>query len=138
MFLLKRNLSLSTSDLKEIKDFFSRTIEKMLTTKDETLNVLKRYDMVLICSWEGSYLVMDVFQLSKFAISNRKNVRRHNIPYYVAARSFDKSKETIVYLDEHKEKGMAVENLQAFYHIRDLLNTLEVHVVSANEYECIW
>lgn len=138
MFLFKRSLSLTDHELNEIKDFVGKTIEKMLTTRDETLNIFKQYDMVLICSWEGNYLVTDIFQLSKFVISDRKDIRKHNTPFYVAARSLDNKKETIIYLDEHKEKGLVVKNLQTFYYVCDLLKTLDVEVFSAEEYKCIW
>lgn len=138
MFLFKRNLPLSTPELNEIKDFFSQTIEKMLTTKEETLNILKQYDMVLICSWEGNYLVTDIYQLSKFSLSDRKDIRKQNLPFYSAARSLDHKKETIIYFDEHKEKGLVIKNLQAFFYICDLLETLDVDVFSAYEYKCVW
>lgn len=138
MFLLKRNLSLNDGEIREIKIFVSKTIESMLTTKEETLNIFKQYDLILICSWEGNYLVIDIFQLSKFALSDKKYVRRHNIPFYTAARSLGHKEETIVYLDNHKEKGLGIKNLQAFYQICDLLETLDIDVFSSQEYKCVW
>lgn len=110
----------------------------MLTAREETLHIHKPYDMVLICSGEGNYLVMDIYQLSKFISSNSKAVQRLNNPFYTAARSLDSKKETIVYLDEHQEKGLMIKNLQAFYHICNLMNTLDIHVLSAKEYRCVW
>lgn len=138
MFLFRRNLSLTDSELNEIKEYVGKTIEKMLITKEETLNILKQYDMVLICSWEGDYMVTDIFQLSKFKISDRTDIRSQNTPFYTVARSLNSKKETILYLDEHKEKGLMIKNLQAFYYVCDLLKTLDVDVFSAQEYKCVW
>lgn len=138
MFLFKRNLSLNDAELEEIQEFVSVTIEKMLTTREETLNILRQYDLVLICSWEGNYLVMDIYQHSKFTTSDRTNIRIQNIPYYSAACSLDQQRETIVYFDEHKEKGMIIKNLLAFYYVCELMQSLDVEVFSAQYYKCTW
>ena len=138
MFLVKRKNSISDKDLKEIETFVSKTIESMLMTKEETLNIFKQFDTVLICSIEGSYLVIDVFQLSKFNLSDQKNIQKRNIPFYTAARSLHSKEETIVYLDEHKEKGLGVKNLQAFYYICELLDTMDIDVLSSREFKCCW
>ncbi len=138
MFLFKRNSSLTSAEFNEIKEFFSETIEKMLLTKENTLNIHKKYDLVLLSAWEGKFLVMDIFQLSKFNTSSKMKIRYQNHPFYTAARALDESKETIVYLDEHEEKGLTIQTLQAFYHICYLLETFDINVVSVKEYECIW
>lgn len=70
MFLFKRIFLLSAPERNKIKDFVGITMEKMLITKEETLNILKQCDMVLISSLEESYLVIDIYQLSKFTVSN--------------------------------------------------------------------
>lgn len=138
MFIFKRNLSLNDTELNEIKKFVSITIEEMLTTREETLNIFKQYDLVLICSWEGNYLIMDIYQLSKFTISDRTNIRDQNRPYYSAACSLDHRRDTIVYFDEHREKGLVIKNLLAFYYVCDLMQTLDIEVFSAQEYKCTW
>lgn len=138
MFLFKRKLSLNDAELEEIQEFVSVTIEKMLTTREETLNILRQYDLVLICSWEGNYLVMDIYQLSKFTTSDRTNIRSQNIPYYSAACSLDQQRETIVYFDEHKEKGLVIKNLLAFYNVCELMQSFEVEIFSAQYYKCTW
>lgn len=138
MFLIKRNSSISDTALKEIKTFVSMTIESMLLTKEGTLNMFKQYDIVLICSLEGNYLVTDIYQLSKFALTDKKNIRKHNVPFYTAARSLDSKEDFIVYFDEHKEKGLGIKNLQAFYYICELLETVEVDVFSSQKFKCVW
>ncbi|WP_422124562.1 hypothetical protein DHX103_07015 [Planococcus sp. X10-3] len=138
MFLIKRKSSISDSDLIELQTFVSKTIESMLMTKEETLNIFKAFDMVLICTMEGNYVVTDVFQLSKFTLSDQKNLQKPNIPFYTAARSLGSEEETIVYLDVHKEKGLRIKNLQAFYYICELLDTMEIDVVSPQEFKCFW
>lgn len=138
MFLFKKNISLNDAEFKEIEEFVSKTIEKMLTTKEETFNILRPFGMVLICSWEGNYIVSDIFQLSKFSVADKKDIRRQNTPYYTAARSLDHKKEVIVYLDDHECKGLLIKELQAFYHVCDLLKTVDVNVLSAKEYKCVW
>lgn len=138
MFLFRKNLSLTMTELHDIKTFFQEAIERMLITKEKILHISKRYDMVLICSWEGNYLVMDVYQYSKFTKSKKKEAMNANIPFYTAARSLYSKKEVIVYHDTHKEMGLMLKNLQAFYYICELLRTLNVHVSSSQEYKCVW
>src|SRR5688572_24477765 len=123
MFLVKKKFSISDADLKEIRLFVSKTIESMLITKEETLNIFKRFDLALVCTLEGNYLVVDIFQLSKFTLSENKKIQRQNIPFYTAARSISVKEEVIVYLDDHKEKGLGIKHLQAFYYICELMET---------------
>lgn len=138
MFSFKKKQGLTDSELDDIKAFLSSTLEKMLMTRDETLNTFKEYDLVLISSWEGGYIVTDIFQLSKFSLIEEKAERGVNVPYYTVARSFSHKKDLIVYLDEHENKAMRLKNLQAFHHICYLLQTVDIEVSSKKEYTCIW
>lgn len=138
MFAFQKRPALSDSDLDEVKFFVSTTLEKMLLTRDETLNTLKKYDLVLICSWEGGYLIADIFQMSKFNLTNGRAERGKNVPFFVVARSFSLKKDLIVYTDEHENKCMRIKNLQAFHHICYLLQTVDIEVSSEKEYTCIW
>lgn len=138
MFLFKKSFSLSEPEQKELQKFVSKTIESMLATKEETLNIHKKFDTALVCSLEGNYLVFDIYQFSKFALYDKKNARRHNVPFYTAARSLNKNEETIIYTDDHKQKGLGIKNVQAFYYICDLLETVDINVFSAEKYKCFW
>ncbi|MFD1032621.1 hypothetical protein [Metaplanococcus flavidus] len=138
MYLFKKKFSLSAADEFEIKEFVSKTIEKMLITKEETINIHKDSDTVLSCSLEGNYIVVDIYQLSKYALHIHNQKRNHNIPFYTAARSLNNYEETIVYFDDHKAKGLGVKNLQAFYYICELLDALDIEVVSAQSFKCVW
>ena len=138
MFLVNKKFSLSDADLKEVKIFISKTIESMLITREETLNIFKRFDLALVCALEGNYLVVDIFQLSKFTLSENKNIQRQNVPFYTAARSLGSKEEVIVYLDDHKEKGLGIKHLQAFYYICELLETVDIDVLSSQQYKCVW
>lgn len=138
MLLFKKCASLSSAELNEIKKFVGKTIESMLITREETLYIFKQYDTVLSCSLEGNYLVIDIYQLSKFALHDKQNLRKHNIPFFSAARSLDHKEETIVYWDDHKQKGFGIKKIQAFYHMCDLLETMEIDVFSAQQFKCVW
>ncbi|ANU09204.1 hypothetical protein BBH88_02070 [Planococcus antarcticus DSM 14505] len=138
MFAFKRRQAISDSDLDELKIFLSSTLEKMLLTRDETLNTLKKYDLVLISSWEGSYLVADIFQLSKFNLTDGRAERGKNVPFYTIARSFTRKNDLIVYLDEHQNKCMRLKNLLAFRHTCYLLQTVDIEVLSERKYTCTW
>ncbi|MGH2319191.1 hypothetical protein ACRC6Q_15600 [Planococcus sp. SE5232] len=140
MFSFKRKQGLTDLELDDVRAFLSSTLEKMLMTRDETLNTYEKYDLVLISSWEGGYIVADIFQLSKFKFNlvEGKAERGINIPYYTVARSFSHKKDLIVYLDEHENKAMRLKNLQAFHHICYLLQTVDIEVSSKKEYTCIW
>lgn len=129
---------MSSSKLNEITNFVAVTIERMLTTKEETLNIIEQYDMVLICAWEGEYLTIDIYQLSKFKLSKNKDFRVQNIAFFSAARSLRQGNEFIVYVDDHKETGLGIKNLQAFYYVCTLMDTVEVDVISEHTYSCVW
>lgn len=137
MSIFKRNLSLTNIELDEIKLFFQETVERMLMTREKILHISKRYDMVLICSWEGNYMVLDIYQYSKFTNSQQKEILNANTPFYTAARSLY-IQEMIVYQDTHKEKGLRLKDLQAFYYVCELLKTLKIRVFSAAKYKCVW
>lgn len=138
MLLFQKNFALSTTDQIEIQRFVSNTIESMLSSREETLNIYKKFDMLLLCSLEGNYLVIDIYQLSKFTPFEKKNSRNYNVPFYRAARSLSKYEETIIYIDDHKEKGLRIKNVKAFYHICDLLETFDIDAFSAEKYKCVW
>lgn len=138
MLLFKKNFALSNTDQNELKRFVSNTIESMLSTREETLNIFKNFDVVLLCSLEGNYLVIDIYQLSKFTPFEKKNAKNYNVPFYRAARSLSKYEETTIYIDDHKEKGLRIKNIQAFYFICDLLETFDIDAFSAEEYKCVW
>lgn len=138
MFSFKKKEGLADSELDDIKVFLSSTLEKMLLTREETLNTYTKYDLVLMCSWEGGYIVADIFQMSKFNWVDGKAERGKNIPFYTAARSFTRKKDYIVYMDEHENKAIRLKNLQAFHHICYLLQTVDIEVSSNKEYTCLW
>lgn len=138
MFSFKKKQGLADSELDDIRDFLSSTLEKMLMTRDETLNTYEKYDLVLMSSWEGGYIVADIFQLSKFNLVEGKIERGVNVPYYTVARSFSHKTDLIVYMDDHESKAMRLKNLQAFHHICYLLQTVDIEVSSKKEYTCIW
>ena len=138
MFIFKRKPSLSQLDLEEMKKFVGQTIVAMLSTKEETMNVLKKYDLVLIFSWEGDYIQGSIFQLSTFNMAKNGLSSLINTPLYTETRYFINTNDSVKYIDDDEIKGLSPKNLVAFYSICELIRIFEIEVHSSNAYTCVW
>ena len=138
MFLFKRKPSLSEYDTKELKNFVGKTIEIMLLTKEETIHVSKKYDLVLLFSWEGEYIEGNLYKLSTFNLAKNGLSSLINTPLYTETRYFEKTDDGIKYIDDEKIKDLSTQNLFAFYTICELITLVEIEVISPKRYMCIW
>lgn len=138
MFIFKRKPSLTEGDLESLKKFVGKTIEVMLLTKEETIHVSERHDLVLMFSWEHHYIEGSIFQLSNFQLSKTGLSSLINIPLYTEKHYFNKKIDSIEYIDDEKIKTMSHSKLLIFYSICELIRTFEIEANSSNEYACIW
>lgn len=138
MFIFKRKPSLSDHDTKDLKKFIGKTIEAMLITKEETINISERYDLALIFSWEDDYIEGSIFQLSNFKLSKNGLSSSINIPLFSEKHYFNKKIESVEYIDDEKIKTMSYSDLLIFYNMCELIRTFEIEANSANEYKCLW
>lgn len=138
MFIFKRKPSLSETDLENLKKFVGNTIDVMLTTKEETIHVSEKYDLVLIFSWENHYIEGSIFQLSNFQLSKTGLSSLVNTPLYTEKHYFNKKIDSIEYIDDEKIKTMPHSRLLIFYSMCELIRTFEVEANSSNKYQCIW
>lgn len=138
MFIFKRKPSLSKGNLAELKKFIGSTIEFMLLTKEETIHVLEKYDLVLLFSWEGSFIEGNLYKFSTFTLAETGLSSLINEPLYTEIRFFDKSDDEVKYIDDEKIKELSPSNLVAFYNICELIRTVEIEIISPKRYKCFW
>lgn len=138
MFIFKRTPVLPKSELVELKNFVSKTIELMLMSKEETIYTIKKYDLVLAFSWEGDYIEGSIFRLSTFTLSENGSSICGNVPLFVEKRYFHKQDKSIVYIDPEKIKGLTKPNLLAFHGLCELIRIFDVEVISSDQYKVIW
>lgn len=138
MFIFKRKPSLPQLDLDELKRFIGQTIEATLTTKEETMNVLKKYDLVLISSRDGDSIESSIFQLSTFNLAKNGLSSLINTPLYTETRYFVNTNDSVNYIDDNDIKGLSPANLIAFYSMCELIRIFEIEVQSPNTYKCVW
>lgn len=138
MFIFKRKPLLTHYYLEELKDQVGRTVEVMLTDKEETILFMKKYDLILIFWWENEYINGSLYQYSTFNVceSGYSNIR--NTPLYEVKRYFRKNDDSFVYIDDEKIKNFSKRNQLVFYTLSELINIFEVDVHSSKVYKCIW
>lgn len=138
MFIFKRNPSLSEVDIKVLKKFIAKTIEVMLSTKEETIHVMEKDDLVLMFSWGCQYIEGSIYQLSSFQLSKTGLSSVINTPLYTEQHYFNKKIESIEYIDDNEIKTMSRSQLLVFYSMCELIRTFEIEANSSNEYICKW
>lgn len=138
MFIFKRKPSLSEVDLNTLKKFVAKTIEVMLSTKEETIHVMERDDLVLLFSWESQYIEGSIYRLKGFHLSKTGVSRGFNTPLYSEKHYFNKSIDSIEYIDDNEIKTMSRSQLLVFYSMCELIRTFEIEAKSSNEYICKW
>ncbi|RNF38788.1 hypothetical protein [Planococcus salinus] len=138
MFIFKRKPPLLEYEMNNLKKFIGRTIEVMLLTREETINVSEKHGLILICSRDDHYIEGSIFQLSDFQLSKTGLSSWMNPPLYTEKHYFDKKIDSIGYIDDEKIKTMSRSRLLVFYSMCELLGTFEIVVNSSNKYKCIW
>lgn len=138
MFIFKRKPLLADEYLKELKDKVGRTVEVMLTDKDETILFMKQYDLILILYRENDYINGALYQHSTFNVCGTGFSNIRNIPLYEVKRYFRKSDDSIVYIDDEIISKLSKKNQLVFYTLSELINTFDVDVHSSKLYKCTW
>lgn len=138
MFIFKKKPSLAEADIEKLKKFVGNTIEAMLLTKEETLNISERYKLVLVYSWGGDYMEGSIFQWSSFQLSEKGLRSLTKAPLYTAKHYFNKKNNSIEHIDDKEIKAMSHSELLLFNGLCNLIQTFEVEVNSSNHYCCVW
>lgn len=133
MFIFKKKPALAEVDIEKLKKFVGNTIEAMLLTKEETLNISERYRLVLVYSWGGDHMEGSIFQLPEKGLTSLTKA-----PLYIGKHYFTKKKDTIEYMDDEEIKAMSHSELLIFTGLCKLIRTFEIEVNSSNNYCCIW
>lgn len=138
MFIFKRKPHMATQHLEELKEQVGRTIEVMLIDKEETILFMKNYDLILIFCWENDSINGALYQYSSFDVcqSGYSNIR--NTPLYEVKRYFQKSDDSVVYIDDDIIKKFSKQNQLVFYTLSELINIFEIDAHSSQVYKCIW
>ena len=137
MFIFKREPVDSTHDLEKLKKFVAETVETMLITREETINISEEYDLALIFSWEGKYIEGSIYQWSTLDISKGGTVASQNTPLYIEKRYINKNEDTVVFIEDERIKKLPIKNLQIFYVVCELIRIFDVEVISNYKYKCI-
>lgn len=139
MFIFKRKASLSKEHLKELENIVSSTIEYMLQTREETIHFIEKYDLVLIFSWEYSFIEGNLYKLSDFHFAENGLSSLLNDPLYTEIRYLKKeNRKGIKYINDSNIKGLSHQSLLAFHHICELISTVEFKILSPRRYRCFW
>jgi len=138
MFIFKRKPSLSEVDIKNLKKFVGKTIEVMLSTKEETIHVMESDDLVLMFSWGSQFIEGSIYQLSSFQLSKTGLSSLINTPLYTEKHYFDRKVDSIEYIDDNEIKTMSRSQLLVFYSMCELIRTFEIETNSSNKYSCKW
>lgn len=138
MFIFKRKPSLSEVDIKKLKHFIGKTIEVMLSTKEETIHVMESDNLVLMFSWRSQYIEGSIYQLSNFQLSKTGFSSLINTPLYTEKHYFNKKIDSIEYIDDNEIKTMSRSQLLVFYSMCELIRTFEIEVNSSDKYSCKW
>lgn len=138
MFIFKRKPSLSEVDIKKLKKVIGKTIEVMLSTREETIHVMEKDNLVLMFSWGNQYIEGSIYHLSSFQLSKTGLSSVINTPLYVEKHHFNKKVDSIEYIDDNEIKNMTRSQLHVFYSMCELIRTFEIEANSSNEYICKW
>ena len=138
MFIFKRKPSLSEVDIINLKNFVGKTIEVMLSTKEETIHVMESDNLVLMFSWGSQYIEGSIYQLSSFQLSKTGLSSLINTPLYTEKHYFNKKIDSIEYIDDNEIKTMSRSQLLVFYSMCELIRTFEIEANSCDKYSCRW
>ncbi|MFD1031458.1 hypothetical protein [Metaplanococcus flavidus] len=138
MFIFRRQPSLPAIELEMLKKFVGKTIEVTLSTREETIHVMEKDDLVLLFSWGSEYIEGSIYQLSSFQLSKTGLSSVINIPLYSEMHYFNKKMDSIEYIDDNKIKIMSRSRLLVFYSMCELIRSFEIEANSSDEYICKW
>lgn len=138
MFIFKRKPSLSEVDINNLKKFIGKTIEVMLETREETIHVMEKDNLVLLFCWGVEYIEGSIYQLSSFQLSTTGSSSVINDPLFTELHYFNQKIDSIEYVDDEKIKSMTRTQLHVFYSMCELIRTFEIEAENSNRYRCKW
>ncbi len=138
MFIFRRNPSSVKCDMSKLQDIIGRTVELALESDQEVIYFLKEYNLILILSWEFSYMECAIYNYSDFEIAENGFSRLKNQALYKEQRSLLRRDNTVKYIEDKKIKDLSKQNLRAFYCLSELINIFDVEVHGPNLYKCTW
>ncbi|ANU13306.1 hypothetical protein BBI08_05400 [Planococcus halocryophilus] len=138
MFRFKRSSSSTNLDLTELKTFVSKTLEVMLISREETIYPIRKYDLLLVFTWEKNCIEGSIFQLSRYQSSKNSSSYILNAPLFLEKRDFYREAKSIVFIDTEKVSRLTAQNLLAFQTICKLIDIFDIEATSSNRYKCIW
>src|SRR4051794_8902306 len=125
MFNSKKERSLTQYEMNEIMGFTTNTINRALST-GETLDVLEKYDLVLVASTNGEYIQGSVFQFSKCNIVNNNSIELHDPPLFVGQRHYLNMEDFSHYMNEDQLETMNEINIQAVLLMSGLIRSFKL------------
>jgi hypothetical protein len=125
MFNSKKERSLTQYEINEIMGFVTNTINQALST-GEALDVLEKYDLVLVASTNGEYIQGSVFQFSKCNIVSDYSIELHDPPLFVAQRHYLNMEDFRDFLNEDHLETMNETNIQVVLLISGLIRSFKL------------
>ncbi|TWT27303.1 hypothetical protein [Planomicrobium sp. CPCC 101110] len=138
MAIARKEEIMEVRHMNELKYFVGRTLELMLTTKEVTLNVLAKYDIILVFSWEGDYIKGAVYQWSTFNTTTGRTISSRNKPLFVSRRYIKYKEKNNIHYDEKRIKELAQQNLDVFYTVSKLAKDYKIKVTPRKTLKCFW
>ncbi|WKA58333.1 hypothetical protein QWY16_17835 [Planococcus shenhongbingii] len=138
MILFKRTPLLTDKDKIHLKQLVGKTVEAMLQSKEETLYIMEKYELVFICSWEGEYIDCSLYHRSSINVFKSGKIGFQKEPIFTEKRYFHKKNDTLIYLDKNQLMEFPPRNLEAFYYTCELVQNFEIEVNSVYDYTCVW
>src|SRR5690606_35760865 len=112
----------------------------LLISKEETIYVIEKYDLVIIFTWERDYIEGSLFHLKNFNLASEGSSSIYNIPLYTETRYFNPTKSDIpyIYIDDEAIKGLSRKNSVAFYCLCELMTLFDIEVNSIKKFSLVW
>ncbi|TWT00121.1 hypothetical protein [Planomicrobium sp. CPCC 101079] len=138
MALAKKEEIVETRHMKELKNFVARTLELMLSSREVTLNVFEKYDIVLVFSWEGDFIKGAVYQWSTFNTTTGRTINSRNKPLFISRRYLKNKEKTNIHYDEKRIRELTRQNLDVFYTVCELSKNFKIKLTPRKSLKCFW
>ncbi|NKE04725.1 hypothetical protein [Mesobacillus selenatarsenatis] len=125
MFNSKKDRSLTQYEINEVMGFVTNTINRALST-GQALDVMEKYDLVLVASINGEYIQGSVYQFSHCNIVNNESIELHETPLFAAERHYLNMEDFRDYLNEEHLETMDQTNIQAVLLMSGLIRSFKL------------
>ncbi|MGV2939611.1 hypothetical protein AB5I83_08480 [Mesobacillus sp. LC4] len=125
MFNSKKDRSLTQYEINEVMGFVTNTINRALST-GQALDVMEKYDLVLVASINGEYIQGSVYQFSQCNIVNNESIELHETPLFAAERHYLNMEDFRDYLNEEHLETMDQTNIQAVLLMSGLIRSFKL------------